>query len=185
MTTRDPVITTEEFEAFIAREEQHERRFELINGEIVEKTMPTEEHGAIAALTLTRFVTYFEMHPVAGRVVAEGLYRPSGDKRNARMPDIGVVLGDRPLTTQGTADFIPDICIEILSPGDRLKQAREKMQFYLAHGAKFALLLRPRRRVVELYPADGDYEFLTAEDTLTFGDLLPGFAVPVARLFPA
>ncbi|MCK6579590.1 MAG: Uma2 family endonuclease [Anaerolineae bacterium] len=184
MTTRDRVITTEEFETFIARETHHERRFELINGEIVEKTMPTEEHGAIAMIVGGEFYLYFRGTPI-GRVVAEGLYRPSGDKRNARMPDIGVVLGDRPLTTQGTADFIPDICIEIHSPGDRLKQAREKMQFYLAHGAKFALLLRPRRRVVELYPAEGDYEFLTAEDMLTFGDLLPGFAVPVASLFPA
>ncbi|MBK8024823.1 MAG: Uma2 family endonuclease [Chloroflexi bacterium] len=185
MTTREQSFTLEEFEAFIAREERREHRFELVDGHIIEKTMPTEEHGAIAALVMARFVVYLESQGVRGRVVAEGLFRPAGDARNVRLPDVGVVLGDRPLTTQGIAEFIPDICIEILSPGDPLKQARDKLHFYLSHGAHFALLVRPRRRMVEIYPAEGDYEFLTTEDTLTFGELLPGFNIAVSRLFPA
>ena len=37
-----------------------------------------------------------------------------------------------------------------------------------------------RRRAVTVYPGG---ETLTEADTLTGGDVLPGFAVPVARLF--
>jgi Uma2 family endonuclease len=41
------LYTMDEFEAFIARPENRNRHFELLHGEIIEKAMPTEEHGII------------------------------------------------------------------------------------------------------------------------------------------
>jgi Uma2 family endonuclease len=182
MTTQTRV-TPAEYEAFIARPEHAERRFELIDGEIIEKPMPTEIHGDIAGWIVTFFNLYFMQHPI-GRAVVEGRYRPTDDALNDRIPDVSVVLGDRPITRRGAANFLPDICIEIQSPDDALKGLRDKAAFYLAHGAKYALVVRPEKRLIEVYSADEEIVILRADDALTFPDLLPGFAVEVSRLFP-
>ncbi|MEO8393156.1 MAG: Uma2 family endonuclease [Chloroflexota bacterium] len=47
MAIQKQLYTIEDFEQFITQPENRDRRFELINGEIVEK-MPTESHGIIA-----------------------------------------------------------------------------------------------------------------------------------------
>jgi Uma2 family endonuclease len=184
MTTQTRV-TPAEYEAFIARPEHAERRFELIDGEIIEKPMPTFEHGTIAALFSYYFWNYLLSHPsIAGNVAVEARHRPTGDALNDRIPDVSVVLGDRPITRRGAANFLPDICIEIQSPDDALKGLRDKAAFYLAHGAKYALVVRPEKRLIEVYSADEEIAILRADDALTFPDLLPGFTVEVSRLFP-
>jgi Uma2 family endonuclease len=178
-------ITTAEFEAFIALPENADRFFELIDGEIVAKTMPTEEHGYID-IRLALFIgIYLELHPeVPARLVANGRYRPTDDSTNDRLPDLALVMGDKPLTRRGVANFIPDICIETRSPDDSLKSVREKAAFYLAHGAKYALVILPDKRTIEVYAASGDDSVLVVGDDLTFPDLLPGFSVPLEKLFP-
>jgi Uma2 family endonuclease len=183
MTTQTRV-TPAEYEAFIARPEHAERRFELIDGEIIEKPMPTFEHGTIAARFSQYFWNYFDSHPISGNVAVEARYRPADDPLNDRIPDVSVVLGDRPITRRGAANFLPDICIEIQSPDDALKGLRDKAAFYLAHGAKYALVVRPEKRLIEVYSADEEIAILRADDALTFPDLLPGFTVEVSRLFP-
>jgi Uma2 family endonuclease len=184
MTTQTRV-TPAEYEAFIARPEHAERRFELIDGEIIEKPMPTREHGTIASWISTFFNLYFMQHThVTGNTAVEARHRPNDDALNSRMPDVSVVVGKRPITRRGTANYIPDICIEIQSPDDALKGLRDKAAFYLAHGAKYALVVRPEKRLIEVYSADEEIAILRADDALTFPDLLPGFTVEVSRLFP-
>jgi Uma2 family endonuclease len=184
MTTQTRV-TPAEYEAFIARPEHAERRFELIDGEIIEKPMPTRKHGRIAARFSQYFANYFDTSPnIAGDVAVEARHRPTGDALNDRIPDVSVVLGDRPMQDRGVEDYIPDICIEIQSPDDALKGLRDKAAFYLAHGAKYALVVRPEKRLIEVYSADEEIAILRADDALTFPDLLPGFAVKVSRFFP-
>ncbi len=60
MTDQVIAITADEFETFITQPQHQDRRFELIYGEIIEKHMPTEEHGVIPAVptpTLTASLT--------------------------------------------------------------------------------------------------------------------------------
>jgi Uma2 family endonuclease len=45
MTDQARLHTVEEFEQFLAAPENRQRRFELIDGEMIEKAMPTLEHG--------------------------------------------------------------------------------------------------------------------------------------------
>jgi Uma2 family endonuclease len=54
MAVQERFHTLPEFEVFIARPENADRLFELINGEIVEK-LPTREHGIIAGNIITDF----------------------------------------------------------------------------------------------------------------------------------
>jgi len=178
-------VTTPEFEAFIALEQNADRRFELIEGEITEKAMTTLIHGYIAG-RLSQFLNnFFDAHPeIVGVVSVEARHRPTGDENNDRLPDVAVTPRRVKFKNRGVEDYIPDICIEIKSPDDPLKRPRAKAAFYLAHGAQVALVILPEKRLVEVYMANGSDTVLLPSEDLTFPDLLPGFSVSVDKLFP-
>ncbi len=181
MALEKQLVTVEEFEAFIERPENADRRFELINGEIVEK-MPTEEHGIIQLFIGTWINMYLFQNPI-GRAGVEIRHRPAQDRTNDRMPDISVVLNkEKPVTRRGAALYIPDLAIEIKSPGDSTKSLREKAHFYLANGGQMVWLVFPDKKLIEVYTLD-EQLLLIEGDVLTGGDALPGFELAVSAIF--
>lgn len=180
---KDMVINTQttftEFEAFIAAQTNGEKRFELINGEIVEK-MVTQRHGYIAGLLITELNLYLRKNPI-GRAFVEARYKMPDDEANSRIPDLSFVTQDNPLVSKGAAPYMPDLAIEIQSPDDSPKMMREKARYYLANGTHLVWLIYPDLRVIETYSAD-DEQIITAQGTLTGGDVLPDFALSVAEL---
>jgi Uma2 family endonuclease len=96
-------VTHEEFEQFLARPENRDRLFELIQGEIVEKT-PTREHGIIAANIAFELGVYLRKNG-GGQVAVEARHRPPDDRLNDMLPDVSVVLGDRPVEREGVANL--------------------------------------------------------------------------------
>jgi len=79
---------------------------------------------------------------------------------------------------------MPDFAIEIKSPDDTYTLMREKATYYLQHGTRLVWLVYPDKRMVEVYQAGADIAFFLMGDTLTGGDLLPDFRLPVADIFP-
>jgi Uma2 family endonuclease len=183
MAVEKKLYTIEAFEQFIALPENSDRRFELIDGEIVEK-MPTEEHGFIIANLLAILVTFVKKHQL-GRVTVEARHRATEDQKNSRIPDASFTSRERmlPLVTQGAVPQLPDLCIEVQSPNDNPQHLRAKANYYLANGAKLVRLIYPGKRMVEaLYP-DGEFDIFGEDATLTGGELLPGFEMAVSALF--
>src|SRR4051812_35606019 len=177
------LYTVEEFEKFLNRPENIDLPFELIEGEIVEK-MATELHGVIAALFATFINIFLFEHPI-GRVAVESRHRPSNpkDRRNSRLPDVSFVTNDHPITTRGAALYIPELCTEIQSPDDSMKQMADTASFYLANGAKMVWLAYPSKQLVETLTLD-NRELLGIEDMIDGGDVLPGFKLEVKKVFP-
>jgi Uma2 family endonuclease len=54
---------------------------------------------------------------------------------------------------------------------------------YLDAGAKLVWVLDPEKSEIDVYPQGGALYTLTAEDNLEAPDILPGFSVPVGKLF--
>jgi Uma2 family endonuclease len=181
MTVQKQVVTVREFEDFIARPENRDRLFELIDGEIVEK-MVTQEHGILAGNFVTFLNLWLWQNPI-GRVAVEARYRPIDKEENDRLPDVSFVADlSKEVVRKGAALFMPDLAIEIKSPDDSFRKMRETARFYLANGVKMVWLVFPEQRVIEVYTLDD--EFVVGENgTLTGGDVLPGFSVAVRDLF--
>lgn len=177
------LVTLTEFEDFIARPENADRLFELINGEIVEK-VPTEEHS-IAASNVYDPLRDFVKARNLGRVLFEVRRRVPGDEHNARLPDVEYTSTSRllPVTRKGAVPQMPDLAVEIKSPNETIKSLREKAAYYLANGVQMVWVVYPKTRVVEIYHANGDIEMLSEGDTITAEALLPGFALPVKEIF--
>jgi len=49
----------------------------------------------------------------------------------------------------------PEICIEVVSPNDLLRELREKAQSYLRAGAHEAWIVDPKPATVEIHRTDG------------------------------
>jgi len=173
----------DDFETFINLPENRERRFELINGQIVEKTL-TEERGVILGNCLVAIGTYVEHHNL-GRLTVSTRCRPSGDISNDRLPDISFTITERalPLVKKGTVPQLPDFIVEVKTSGDTFKKLREKADYYLANGSRMVWLVYPQKRLIEVYRANQDISLYTENDVLDGSDILLDFLLPVRLIF--
>ena len=77
----------------------------------------------------------------------------------------------------------PDLAVEVLSPSDRMPEARKKAKAWLAAGAAMVWLVNPARRTVTICRTAASPETLTETDELDGQDVVPGFRCRVAELF--
>lgn len=178
------VKTIEDFEAFVALPENADRRFELINGRVVEK-MPTQLHGWIVLFLGRLLLNYLDLNPI-GMSYADARYQLPEDEENSRIPDLSFVREERgPMIEEGAAPYMPDLAIEIQSPDDDSKQMREKAEYYLSNGSRMVWLIFTRKhsRRIEVYRPGQPMQTLHMDDTLDGSEVLPGFSVTVKALF--
>jgi Uma2 family endonuclease len=181
------MFTIAEYEVFVAERANSERRFELIHGEIVEKSRG-EERGAIAAM-ISHLLLTFILPRKLGRVAVEPRHQVSGDNHNARLPDVAFTSTERalPVVKQGGVPQMPDLAIEIKSPDDRVREMREKADYYLRNGARMVWLVYPESQSMEVCTLNADYAMqidpLAADEALHGGGVLPEFSVTVSDFF--
>jgi Uma2 family endonuclease len=97
--------------------------------------------------------------------------------RRFRVPDICVYVGAEP--TEQIFRTPPWICIEILSPEDRMDRIQEKIDDYLNFGVSYVWVINPRSRRAWTYSKDGSREVLDA----ILKTENPDFAIPLAEVF--
>lgn len=182
MVQRAGDMTAAQSEAFIVRAENADRLLELINGEIVEK-VPTEEHGLIVGNIYAPLRAFVKPRKL-GRVTIEELHRPPDDDENAVLPNLSFRSDPAsPLVRRGTIPVMPDLAVEVQPPSQSQDFLVEKAAYYLANGTRLVWLVFPTRRVVEVHRPGGQVEIFTEADTLSGGDVLPGFELPVRDIF--
>ncbi|MCL1473574.1 Uma2 family endonuclease [Argonema antarcticum] len=108
-----------------------------------------------------------------------GFKLPNGADRS---PDASWVSIERwnTLTPEQREKFIPlcpDFVVELRSPSDSLTELREKMQEYIANGAKLGWLIDRKNQRVEIYRQNQEVEILQNPTTLSGEDVLPGFVL--------
>jgi Uma2 family endonuclease len=181
----DKLYILEEFEDFLR---QHgERRYELIYGEIIEK-MPPEQHGVISLKIGARLLAFVEQHQIKAHVGVEVRYERPEDRYNSRIPNVSLRLTDEPLTDKGAVLQMPDLAVEVQSPDDDPHDLREKASYYLHKGSRLVWLIYPNRQQVEVCRLDANSQMeivtLNSDEMLTGGDVLTGFHLLVADIFP-
>lgn len=165
--------------------DRHKRKFELIDGTLVEKIMGLRE--SVVALELGSILK--EWNRAAGNL---GMLAGSDGpfhlmKKLVRIPDVSFTNWDRlPGRTVPTApvpDVNPDLAVEVLSEGNSRVEMERKLKEYFLSEIEVVWFVDPEMRTVRVYTSPDDVTELGVGDTLDGGDVLPGFSVPVARLF--
>ena len=93
----------------------------------------------------------------------------------------GVVASQTDNTTM--IDGIPTLVVEILSPSNTIEEVTEKTVDYLAAGVPLVWVVHPRFQTVTVYRPNQPPEMFNTTHTLNCDPHMPGFSVPVIRLF--
>jgi Uma2 family endonuclease len=103
-----------------------------------------------------------------------------------RSPDAAFVRGDRLPAGGLGAGWVavaPDLVIEILSPNETASELEEKLRDYRTAGTRLVWVIDPAARVVSVRSASAPECWVGEADSLDGGGVLPGFALPVAKIF--
>ena len=162
---------------------------ELGRGVVIVSEVPLPWHFRIINALRRQFAAYDIQHP--GRIwgVAGGsdCKLPVGQFESERHPDLAVYLTEPPFQDSNAvwSEWIPELVIEVVSPGSETRDYTEKRDEYLGFGVREYWIVHPdRKEVLVLRRVRGQW----AEQKLTFADeysprLFPGLQLPVAELF--
>lgn len=168
-------------EEFLALEET-KPYLELIDGEMVQKAMPSPKHSAIVREVLYWLTTFLKANAVA-RADTELRYRHAVEDR-VFLPDISVTLRSRwPKGAAGPVEVMPDFAIEVLSPDDRASRIAERIDFYLRAGTQLVWIIDPELENVSIYRPDAQPAFRKGTGKLDALPVLPGFELDLDDLF--
>ena len=163
-----------------------EFRYELIKGELKRMSPAGSEHGAIIVnltLLLAQHVKANKLGVVFG---AETGFKIASSPDTVRAPDIAFVRRERIPESGLPKEFwpgAPDLAVEVLSPGDRIKAVEEKVGDWLAAGASAVWVVDPKRKSVTVHGSSKDTRTLLEDDELDGQTVVSGFRCRVADIF--
>lgn len=143
-------------------------------------------HGAVTINLAYRIADQVRKAKLGVVLGAETGFLLRRDPDTVRAPDIAFVRADRlPAGPRPEAYFpgAPDLAVEVISPGDRLTDVEEKVDEYLAAGSREVWVVNPARRTVTVHRPGQNPVVLREAETVTGGDVLPGFECPLAEIF--
>jgi len=147
---------------------------DYVDGAIEERQMGEYEHSRIQSLLTIWFGN--NERPWNVRVVTE--LRTRVTPTHIRIPDISILRADTP--REPVTVTPPLLCIEILSPEDRLPRVTKRMDDFLAMGVQNLWIIDPIDRVAYTYTGSGLLKLtsdrLAIEGTPIYVDLPTLFA---------
>ena len=122
---------------------------DYLDGELLERNVGEWDHSRLQIL-LSQYL--FSREKQWGIVVVAE-QRVQVQASRFRVPDITVIAGDPPAAQIITKP--PFLCVEILSPSDRLTEMQERIDDYLSFGVSYVWLINPRTRQTYVYSSAG------------------------------
>ena len=104
-----------------------------------------------------------------------------------RIPDVAFVSWERlpgkVVPDVAIPDLAPDLAIEVLSEGNTEKEMERKLKDYFFAGVRLVWYIDIKKRTAEVYTSPDQSETVTEEQSLDGGEVLPGFRLPLRKLF--
>ena len=182
-TATAQLLTAEEFYAMPAPKDGTKQ--ELVRGKVVTMAGPGVEHGEVQGQVYFLLKTLLNQNKI-GRVMVESATVLERKPDTVRGPDVSYYSKERlPLDKRvvGYHDEVPDLCVEVVSPSNSMKQLKAKAKDYLFAGVRLVWIVDPEDRTVTVIVDPLESRTLEADATLDSGDVLPGFACKVSDLF--
>ena len=159
---------------------------ELVRGRVVALSPTSYVHGAVEAKLTTRLTIYAEATGKGEVMNGEVGIFIQHDPDTVRAADILFISKERLARriSKSYLDVAPELVVEVLSPDDRWTDVTEKLEDYFSAGVDRVWVLVPKLRRVLIYRSLTEVTQFNTDQILTDEDILPGFSVSVADLFP-
>jgi Uma2 family endonuclease len=157
---------------------------EYIDGRIEVRVSPQFKHSLITLRLMERLNRWGE--PARLGLALPELRCTFGGR--SIIPDIVYLLMEH-IETDASGEPLneirrpPDIHVEIISPDQRIKKARNKLAHSIAQGCPIGWLIHPDRKTIEVFRAGQPAGPLAPESVLEGEPVLPGFRLPVTEVF--
>jgi len=161
--------------------------YELINGEIMQRSSPTVRHQRIVRRLVRFLEKYLEEKPLG-----ELFFAPLDvvlDDENVPQPDIFFIQKERDFIIDEAASIVfgrPDLVMEVISPGTVKNDRIAKKDVYERFGVGEYWLVDPGNATIEVYLLHQNryaIHAFAAERGLVASTLLQGFSLEVAEVF--
>jgi Uma2 family endonuclease len=169
-----------------------EGKFEIYDGEI----KPLMPHLPLHQWVARLLFRLLDSHCVANRL-GEVLYEfafvlleDSKWVKGSRVPDVmfysaarwAAYTESKPGWSIKPLTLIPDLVIEVVSPTDSYTDIQNKVDHYLKDGVRLIWVVDPQRKSAGVFEGD-KFMALTEQDTLSGGEVVPGFSVALSDVF--
>ena len=145
---------------------------DYLDGDLLERNVGEWDHSRLQTL-LSRYLSNRERQ---WEIIVVTEQRVQVKPTRFRVPDILVLTGSRP--QGGIVDTPPFLCIEILSPSDRMAEMQERIDDYLTFGVKYVWVANPAARRAFIYAPGSIQE--VKDSVLRTSD--PDIVVPLSEL---
>jgi Uma2 family endonuclease len=146
---------------------------DYVDGEVQERNLGERDHSELQL----EFAYYFRTRQKQWKAFAYPEQRVQVSKTRFRIPDVCVVIGERPKDQIFRTP--PFICIEILSPEDRMARVQQRIDDYLKFGVSYVWLIDQKTRQAWVYTKSETFE---AVDAILKTEN-PELVVPLAEIF--
>jgi Uma2 family endonuclease len=181
MATAAPrTMTIEEFSEF-----EGDSPCDLIDGELVEMAAGGL-HGMIALTIGSALLSFVRPRHLGAVMVSETTFILSVPRQNAVRPDVAYLRSERvpPMPEfSNEIPYAPDLAVEVVSPSDRASAVNAKVEAYMDANTRLVWVVDPIKRTVTAFSPNKPTRFYRDGQTLDGGEVLPGFALPLAELF--
>ncbi len=184
MPMTEQKITVQEFRRM--NFEGEDAFFELINGVVVRRASPSPYHQSISMRLSAMMHSYCTDHQ-RGLVFTAPTDVFLNDYNHV-IPDIFFIRREN----LGIVDYrqgiygVPDLIVEIISPGSILQDRVEKRDAYQRAGVREYWMVDPNNRSIEIYKnVDGEFRIVSfAADTgVVHSEVLEGLEVSINNIF--
>ncbi len=187
MTSVETLLTAAEYAALPDCEET---RTELVRGRVVCMPGPKPIHGELSLLVGAALLAFALAHRI-GKTTVDSGYLVERSPDTVRFPDVAFISFARLGGESFGPEFVPmapDLAVEVISPSEIATDIEDKVAQYFAAGARRVWLVWPERKQITVRRPDGTATTHGAGAVLTSDDAsfdVPGFALPLASIFPA
>ena len=184
-----PIVTMTQDQFFDFCQQNRDMRFERnAKGELIVMA-PTGGESSAQNLSVAAQLYNWAASVKKGRAFdsSGGFILPNGVNRS---PDASWISPEQlaTITPEQMKKFLP-VCpyflVELISPSDCLKQTLEKMDEYIANGAKLGWLIIPEKKQVHVYRPGQPVQVIDNPKTLSGNPELPGFVLDTEQVWGA
>jgi len=161
-------------------------RRDLMEGEVQTMAAAGTQHGIIAMRLGGAIGNYVDDRGLGLVFAAETGFTLARNPDTVLAPDAAFLrVGRIPASASpdGFWEVAPDLVVEVDSPGDTRREVDAKVAAYLRCGVRLVWVVRPKRRIVVVSAPGAAPRTLDADAMLDGGEVLAGFAYPLARLW--
>jgi Uma2 family endonuclease len=146
---------------------------EYVDGEVLDRNVGRKRHSKVQA----RLISFLMAHAKGFGIFTLPEWRMRTGETRYRVPHVVIVAGPEP--DEEVLSTPPLVCIEILSPEDRMSRVLNKVAEYLTFGVRYVWVLNPESKEAFVYTANGMEKitdgFLRTES--------PAIEIPLAEIF--